>query len=316
MRGRDPTSPALYALPSMLPPPLPTLDTLMQQAAARLRAAGDDSPHVCVRALAQAVTGLDRTGIILAGPRPLAPELAARLEEAVSRRCTGEPLAHILGQKEFFGRDFAVTADTLVPRPETELLVELALRHMQEAEAHQPDGLPLRLADLGAGSGCIGITLLAERPRWQGLLLDISPAALDVARRNARTHDVESRLCCLAGDMTQAPLAPRSLQLLVSNPPYISAAERHDVMADVLRHEPHTALFSPADGLAHLQAACRAAAVSLLPGGHLLLEHGWRQGEAVRTLLRQQGFANITTHTDLAGHERCTEGRLSSFFCL
>ena len=110
----------------MLPPPLPTLDTLMQQAAARLRAAGDDSPHVCVRALVQAITGLDRTGIILAGPRPLAPEPAARLEGAVSRRCAGEPLAHILGQKEFFGRDFAVTADTLIPRPETELLVELA----------------------------------------------------------------------------------------------------------------------------------------------------------------------------------------------
>lgn len=294
----------------MLPPPLPTLDTLMQQAAARLRAAGDDSPHVCVRALVQAITGLDRTGIILAGPRPLAPEPAARLEGAVSRRCAGEPLAHILGQKEFFGRDFAVTADTLIPRPETELLVELALQHMREAEARQTDGLPLRLADLGTGSGCIGITLLAERPHWQGLLLDLSPAALAVARRNARTHGVEPRLRCLAGDMTQAPLAPRSLHLLVSNPPYISAAERHEVMADVLRHEPHAALFSPADGLAHLQAACHAAAASLLPGGHLLLEHGWRQGEAVRHILTRSGFVNVTTHTDLAGHERCTQGRL------
>lgn len=294
----------------MLPPPLPTLDTLMQQAVARLRAAGDDSPHVCARALAQAVTGLDRTGLILAGERPLAAELAARLEEGVTRRCAGEPLAHILGQREFFGRDFAVTPDTLIPRPETELLVELALQHMQEAETHQPGGSPLRLADLGAGSGCIAITLLCERPRWQGLLLDISPPALAVARRNARTHGADQRLHCLLADMAHAPLAPHSLHLLVSNPPYISPAERHEVMEDVLRHEPHAALFSPDDGLAHLRAACRAAAVALVPGGHLLLEHGWRQGEAVRHILTRSGFVSVTTHTDLAGHERCTQGRL------
>lgn len=281
----------------------------MQQAVARLRAAGDDSPHICARALAQAVTGLDRTGLILAGTRPLAAELAARLEEGVTRRCAGEPLAHILGQKEFFGRDFAVTPDTLIPRPETELLVELALLHMQEAETRQPGDL--RLADLGAGSGCIGITLLAERPRWQGLLLDISPAALAVAQGNARTHGVEQRLRCLLADMAHAPLAPRSLQLLVSNPPYISPGECHDVMEEVLRHEPHAALFSPDDGLAHLHTACRAAAVALMPGGHLLLEHGWRQGPAVRDMLTRSGFVSVTTHTDLAGHERCTEGRLS-----
>lgn len=290
--------------------PTDTLDMFMQQAAVRLRTAGDDSPHICARALAQAVTGLDRTGLILAGPRPLAPELVARLDEAVSRRCAGEPLAHILGQKEFFGRNFAVTTDTLIPRPETELLVELALQHMQTAETYQSGSTPLRLADLGSGSGCIGITLLCEHPRWQGLLLDISPAALAVARHNARTHGVERRLCCLTADMAYAPLIPRSLQLLVSNPPYISPAERHEVMEEVLRHEPHAALFSPDDGLAHLQAACRAAAAALVPGGHLLLEHGWRQGPAVRQILTRSGFANVTTHTDLAGHERCTQGRL------
>ena len=290
--------------------PTDTLDMLMQQAAARLRAAGDDSPHVCARALAQAVTGLDRTGLILAGPRPLTPEQVTRLDEVVARRCAGEPLAHILGQKEFFGRDFAVTTDTLIPRPETELLVELALRYMQEAEAHLASGASLHLADLGTGSGCIGITLLCERPRWQGLLLDISPAALAVTRRNAQRHEVAHCLRCVLADMEHAPLARRSLHLLVSNPPYISPTERHEVMEDVLRHEPHSALFSPADGLAHLRAACRAATASLVPGGHLLLEHGWRQGEAVRHILTRSGFVNVTTHTDLAGHERCTQGRL------
>lgn len=310
MRGRSSSPALLYPYPSMLPTDTSTLDRLLQQAVFRLRAAGDDSPHICARALAQAITGLDRTGLILAGPRPLAPEQATRLEDAVTRRCAGEPLAHILGKKEFFGRDFAVTPDTLIPRPETELLVELALPHMQEAETRLPASAPLRLADLGTGSGCIGITLLAERPRWQGLLLDISPAALAVARRNADTHGVARRLRCLAADMAHAPLAPRSLQLLVSNPPYIAHAERPDVMDDVLRHEPHSALFSPDDGLAHLHAACRAAAEALMPGGHLLLEHGWRQGPAVRDMLARTGFISVTSHTDLAGHERCTEGRL------
>lgn len=294
----------------MLPPDTLTLDSFLQQAAARLRTAGDDSPHICARALAQAITGLDRTGLILAGPRPLAPDQAAWLNDAVSRRCAGEPLAHILGKKEFFGRDFAVTPHTLIPRPETELLVELALEHMREAEARLPAGLPLHLADLGAGSGCIGITLLCECPCWLGLLLDISPAALVVARRNTCTYGVAHRLCCLVADMAHPPLAPRSLHLLVSNPPYIAQAERPEVMEDVLRHEPHSALFSPDDGLAHLRAACRAAATALVPGGHLLLEHGWRQGSAVREMLTRSGFVSVTSHRDLAGHERCTQGRL------
>lgn len=287
----------------------PTLDALMLQAVGRLRAAGDDSPHVCARALAQAATGLDRTGLLLAGNTPPAPEQAARFAALVARRCHGEPLAHILGRREFFGRDFAVSPATLIPRPETELLVELALDHMPQREAARlTDAAPPRLADLGTGSGCIGITLLCERPRWQALLMDISPAALSIARRNAQQHHVAPRALCLLGNMLAPPLAPHSLHLLVSNPPYIAPDESPDVMPEVLHHEPHTAIFSPENGLAHLRAVCRAARYALIPGGVLLLEHGWQQGPAVRSLLTASGFSNVTSHADLAGHERCTQG--------
>lgn len=288
----------------------PTLDALMLQAIARLRAAHDDSPHVCARALAQAATGLDRTGLLLAGNRPPQPEQAARFAALVDRRCHGEPLAHILGRREFFGRDFAVSPATLIPRPETELLVDLALDHMRHVEASLEDAARPCLADLGTGTGCIGITLLCERPRWQALLMDISPDALAMARRNAHTHHVASRALCLLGDMLVPPLAPCRLRLLVSNPPYIAPDERPEVMSDVLRHEPHKALFSPENGLAHLRAVCLAARHALVPDGALLLEHGWRQGPAVRALLVDAGFSDVTSHADLAGHERCTQGRL------
>ena len=305
---RRPTSPPDHVPLTMPATDAPTLDALMLQAIARLRAAGDDSPHVCARALAQAATGLDRTGLLLAGNTPPAPDQAARFLALVARRCHGEPLAHILGQREFYGRDFTVSPATLIPRPETERLVELALDHMRQQEALLDAAAPPRLADLGTGSGCIGITLLCERPRWQALLMDISPAALAIARRNAHIHHVAPRALCLLGDMLAPPLAPRRLHLLVSNPPYIAPDERPEVMPEVLRHEPHTALFSPENGLAHLRAVCRAARHALIPGGVLLLEHGWQQGPAVRSLLTASGFVSVASHADLAGHERCTQG--------
>lgn len=285
-----------------------SLDALMRQAVARLRAAHDDSPHVCARALAQAATGLDRTGLLLAGNTPPPPDQVARFDALVTRRCHGEPLAHILGRREFYGRDFTVSPATLIPRPETELLVELALDHMRRLEASHDEGAPPRLADLGTGTGCIGITLLCERPCWQALLMDISPAALSIVRRNAQRHHVASRALCLLGDMLAPPLAPRRLRLLVSNPPYIAPDERPEVMPEVLLHEPHDALFSPENGLAHLRAVCRAARHALVPGGVLLLEHGWRQGPAVRDLLTASGFVSVASHADLAGHERCSQG--------
>ncbi|WP_298032998.1 peptide chain release factor N(5)-glutamine methyltransferase [uncultured Desulfovibrio sp.] len=272
-------------------------------AARRLAKAGVESPRLCAQLLVGHVLGLDRLHCVLTAERELAlPEIDA-LEALTARRALGEPLAHILGAREFFGRDFLVTPDTLIPRPETELLVETALELL-------PARHPLRFADLGAGSGCIGVTLCLERPQWRGMLLELSVPALCVARENAARLGAAARLDALRADMHSVPLRPGSCDLVVSNPPYIADAERNEVMDEVLLYEPHTALFSPQEGLAHLGAVISQAARILRPGGLLLLEHGARQGPAVRGLLSSTSvFNGIITRRDLAGLDRCALAR-------
>ena len=208
-----------------------------------------DSPRLCVEVLARETLGgaretSARMFCLLEAGRELDDEELANLEAFVDRRATGTPLAHITGYKEFYGRDFLVTASTLIPRPETEMLVDTALEQLPPSA--------LRFADLGAGSGCIGLTLAAERPAWRGALLDISPQALAIAARNAALLGVADRATLLAGDMCHPPLARQSLGLVVANPPYIADAERGQVMGEVLRNEPHSALFSEQNGLRHL----------------------------------------------------------------
>ncbi|MDE7241262.1 peptide chain release factor N(5)-glutamine methyltransferase, partial [Desulfovibrio sp.] len=243
-----------------------------QQMARQLTEAGVDSPRLCARLLCAYALGLDKLGVALAPERHLDMAEAARLEALAARRATGEPLAHITGSREFFGRDFRVTRHTLVPRPETELLVETALELLPAA--------PLMFADMGAGGGCLGITLARERPMWRGLLLENSREALAVARENAAAilPGDETRLTCVLGDLFAPPLHSRSLDLVISNPPYISEGERGCVMDEVLRFEPASALFSPEAGLAHLAAVCQAALRLLRPGGRLIMEHGAGQG--------------------------------------
>lgn len=271
----------------------------LNDAAKRLQQAGADSPRLCARVLAGHVLGLDRLQCVLQAERELDPQEESLLEALTARRAAGEPLAHILGRREFFGRDFQVTPQTLIPRPETELLVESALELL-------PARAPIRFTDLGAGSGCIGVTLVLERPDWRGLLLEIDPAALAVAGKNARALGAAALLDCVLADLSAAPLGAQSCDLLVSNPPYIAAAERGLVMDEVLRFEPHSALFSPENGLAHLRAVAGLAARALRPGGLLLLEHGAAQGAAVRGLMHAAGLTSAATRQDLAGLDRCT----------
>ena len=273
--------------------------------ARQLTAAGVDSPRLCARLLCAQALGLDKLGVALAPQRPLDDAEARRLEVLAARRASGEPLAHITGSREFFGRDFRVSRHTLIPRPETELLVETAL-------ALLPAG-PVIFADLGTGSGCIGITLACERPLWRGALLERSAGALAVAQENAAAllGRGEERVTLVAGDLFAPPLRAGSFELVISNPPYIGAGERGEVMDEVLRFEPESALFSPADGLAHLAAVCEAARRLLAPGGLVILEHGAGQGAAVRGLMAASGFAGIETRRDLAGLERCALGRLA-----
>ena len=260
--------------------------------------AGVDSPRLSAQLLAGHVLGLDRLHVELASERVLADDEVSRIQALVARRAQGEPLAHLLGRREFYGRDFVVNAHTLIPRPDTEILIDTVLR-LTPATA-------CTFADLGAGSGCIGVTLACERSEWQGLLLELDARAAATAQANAARLGVAGRMRCVRGDMFHAPIRQRACDLVVANPPYIAREETPDVMDEVLRFEPHTALFSEQQGLAHLAACVATAAHLLRPGGHVVLEHGYRQGQAVRGLLADAGFAQAATECDLAGHERCT----------
>ena len=283
------------------------LKQYIDEATAQLTKAGVDSPRLCAEVLAREVLGGEAAGsarlfCILEAGRELEEAERERLQALTDQRATGQPLAQIVGRKEFYGRDFVVTRHTLIPRPETELLVDTALELLPQA--------PLHFADLGTGTGCIGLTLLAESPHWQGLLLDLSPHAAEVAATNARLLGVDNRAAVLRGDMQHPPLKAESLQLVVSNPPYIAEAERHMVMDEVLHNEPHSALFSENNGLLHLAAAINAAAHGLQNGGWILLEHGAAQANAVHDLLAETGiFKKIENKRDIAQLDRCTLAR-------
>lgn len=221
-----------------------------------------------------------------------------RYAEAIARRRAGEPLAYIVGQREFWTLTLNVTPDVLVPRPETELLVERAL-------LRGAAGAVIEVADLGTGSGCVALALASERPNWRITASDVSAAALNVARANAARlglPNIEFR----QGDWCAA-LGTQRFAMLVSNPPYIGVSEAA-LQDPGLRHEPPLALTPGADALHSLRSIVMQAPQHLLAGGWLLLEHGATQATAVRALLVAQGFAHVTSQHDLAGHERVTEG--------
>jgi len=222
---------------------------------------------------------------------------AAGYRQLLARRAAGEPLAYLTGRREFWSLELAVTPAVLIPRPETELLVERALA-LGPAEA--------RAADLGTGSGAVALALARERPRWRLLATDVSAPALAVARANAAAlgaGNVEFR----QGSWFE-PLAGERFELLLSNPPYV-AADDPVLEEPGLRREPRLALTPGGDALAHLRILARGATAHLTPGGWLLLEHGATQGAAVRGELEAAGLAHVRSHRDLAGHERMTEGQ-------
>lgn len=260
-----------------------------------LTEAGVDSPGLCARLLTAYAAGVDKIGYILSADQELDSDKAARLESLLARRAAGEPMAYILGVREFYGLPFQVTAATLTPRPETELLVEQALLRLSEDE--------ITFADLGCGSGCIGGTLLHMRAAWRGILADSSAAALEVATANVRALGLDAAI--IQADIFSLPFAQGGLDLIVSNPPYISRAESSLVMWETLAYEPHCALFSESDGLAHLHAIIDQAGYCLRKGGWVILEHGDRQGGPVKNMLLAAGFANILDLPDLAMRPRC-----------
>ena len=228
----------------------------------------------------------------------------AELRQLVSRRQAGVPVAYLIGQREFWHLTLKVTEATLIPRPDTELLVELALN--PELLSWQEPSATVRVADLGTGSGAIALALASERPHWDVVAIDKSPAALAVARENAANNRITNTR--FAEGSWCSPLAQNTMSLIVSNPPYIADGDPHLKEGDV-RFEPISALTSGIDGLEDIRQIAEQALPCLVPGGWLLLEHGYDQGAQVQTILAQAGYTQIRTEADLAGHDRVTAAR-------
>ncbi len=247
------------------------------------------------------VLGRPRTWLIAHGEALLGAAEAAAWRALAERRAGGEPLAYLVGAKEFHGLPLRVNPQVLIPRPETEILVDRAIEILRTAQlgAARP-----RVVDLGTGSGAVALALKAAVPAAVIFASDESEAALEVARANAARLGLEVEF--RAGSWWQ-PWAGQRFDLVVSNPPYVAEADPH---LAALRHEPVTALSAGVDGLADLNVIVRGAAGHLHPGGSLWLEHGFDQAPAVTEMLRAAGFAGLQTCADLGGRPRCTGGRL------
>jgi release factor glutamine methyltransferase len=273
---------------------------LLDEGAARLGRVTDD-PRREAEVLLGAALGRTRAWLLAnPGERVLDCEATDRYEAFVTRRMHGEPVAYLLGEKEFWSLPLAVRPGVLVPRPETELLVERALWHFAPDAAF--DAL-----DLATGSGAVALAIAHERPRCRMTATDVSPVAIETTRGNAVRLGLGARIDALQGSWYE-PVAGRSFDLVVSNPPYI-AVDDPRVEPGVRRHEPAEALFSGPTGLEGLQAIVAGAPRHLRKDGWLIVEHGDRQGPEVRALLERAGFTDVCTHRDLAGRDRCTEGR-------
>lgn len=279
----------------------PTYRQAQRAAAERLASLSHASPELEAALLLCHLLGVTRSHLFAWPDKSLTQQQQANYEHLIQRRLAGEPIAYITGEREFWSLRLQVNEQTLIPRPETELLVERALAHLVETD--RPG-----IADLGTGSGAIALALASERADALIHASDRSAAALEVARGNSQRHDL-TNLRFFQGDWFEALPAQQRYQLIVSNPPYIEAADPHLGQGDLPR-EPRQALVSGADGLADIRLIANQAPAHLVEGGWLLLEHGYSQGEAVRRILHEAGFVQVRTLSDLAGQPRLSEGCL------
>jgi release factor glutamine methyltransferase len=282
-----------------------TIEAARRMLTARFEAAGIDSAALDARLLAGAVLHLDLTGLIAQGPHQLTMDDAARLEAFAQRRLAGEPVARILGTKEFWGLPLKLSADTLVPRPDTETVVEAVLEILRAEGRTQT---PLRIADLGTGSGAILLALLTELPDALGIGTDLSAVALDTAKANARDLGLASRADFIVSDYAVGLSDP--FDVIVSNPPYIRSNEIAALAPEVRGHDPHLALDGGHDGLEAYRRIAPQAAMLLSPRGLLVLEVGQDQDDDVARLVTAAGLT-VTgpARTDLAGTGRAVVGR-------
>ena len=274
--------------------------SLIDEGAARLGRVSDE-PRREAEVLLGAALARPRAWL-LANPdeRILDCEATDRYEALVTRRALGEPVAYLLGEKEFWSLPLAVGPGVLIPRPETELLVERAL-------AHLPVDRPCAVLDLATGSGAVALAIASERPQAQIVATDLAAAAVEAARGNAVKLGLGGRVAVRAGHWYE-PVAGQRFDLIVANPPYIALDDRR-VDPGVRHYEPPQALFAGTDGLAALREVIAGAPRHLEAGGWLAVEHGDTQAAAVRALFQAVGFEAVQTHRDPAGRDRCTEGR-------
>lgn len=289
------------------PPPLQqpgnhTLADLLATGTAALRSVSPSAQLDAELLLADA-TSQTRTALRMSPGASVSAGQHAVYQSLIERRRLGEPVAYLLGTQDFWTLTLAVTPAVLIPRPETELVVERALTHL-------PSASPASVLDLATGSGAIALAIASERPQARVVATDLSAAALHVAGDNASTlglNQVEFR-----GGHWYDPVGPARFAVITSNPPYIAAGDP-DLDPAVLAHEPTIALLADSDGFAALIEIIAGAPAHLEPGGWLILEHGWQQALKVRNLLEQAGFSHVRSHADLAGHERVTEGQWPGF---
>ena len=268
----------------------------LQQAIARLR--DSDSPRRDAEILLGFVTGKARTFILAFAETRITPEQQAQLDTLLARRENGEPVAHLVGMREFWSLPLFVSPATLIPRPDTECLVEQALARLPDA--------PCAILDLGTGTGAIALALASERPDCQVTAVDRVADAVALALRNADALHIRN-ITIMQSDWFSA-LDGQRFSLIVSNPPYIDEQDPHLAQGDV-RFEPKSALVAADSGLADLAHIIREGHTYLLPGGVMLLEHGWQQGEAVRALFMREGYTGVETCVDYGGNDRVTLGR-------
>lgn len=283
--------------PSPSAPAGPSIDDLIRHS---------QLPRAEARRLLASLTGQPLTWFMAHGDDPADPDTTTRFQALAERRRAGEPLAYLLGQQEFYGRPFAVSPAVLIPRADTETLVETALEQLL-LQRQQRRAVPLSLLELGTGSGIIAITLALEAPDTEVHAVERSPEALAVAQQNAKALRADN-IHWHAGSWWQALACPRRFDLIVSNPPYIAAGDHHLQQGD-LRFEPPQALAAGPDGLDDLRIIIGGAPAHLNPGGWLLLEHGYDQEAPVQALLRDAGFADVFTRRDLAGQPRVSGGQ-------
>lgn len=262
--------------------------------------AESESPKRDAEILLEHVTGKARSFILAFGETALSAAQETQFTELLARRKRGEPVAHLTGEREFWSLPLYVSAATLIPRPDTECLVEQAL-------ARLPAG-PCRILDLGTGTGAIALALASERPDCQVTALDVMPDAVALAKRNVERLGLHNVQVLQSSWFTG--VAGQSFGMIVSNPPYIDEHDPHLIQGDV-RFEPLTALVAADEGLADIEHIITTARQHLVPGGWLLIEHGWTQGQAVRERFLQAGYADTETCGDYGGNDRLTLGRVS-----